>query len=81
VIGAVIGVVALIILRIRVAADEKKNMKYRSFLLMEGLWFIAGVILGPICRGTGIFDGSLLSLGLIFLLADGFGVLAVYLRR
>jgi len=81
-VGAIIGVLALAILRYRVEASEKKQYKkYSSFLLMGGLWFIVGLVFGVLYRGDGIFDAPLLSLGLIFLLAGGLGVITEYLKR
>jgi len=48
---------------------------------MGGLWFIVGLVFGVLYRGDGIFDAPLLSLGLIFLLAGGLGVITEYLKR
>ena len=80
VIGAAIGIVATAILRYRVKPGEKKIYKrYSAFLVMGGIWFIVGLILGPIYRGSSIFDTSLLILGTIFLLAGGIGVIADFL--
>jgi multisubunit Na+/H+ antiporter MnhB subunit len=81
-IGAIAGVTALVILRLRVEPSEKKEFKKSSsFLVMGGLWFIVGMIFGPLYRGDGVFDSPLLMLGLVFLLAGGFGVVAEYFRR
>jgi len=81
VIGAIIGVVALIIYTSKVGSNEKKQYrKYSSFLLMGGSWSIVGFIFGTLYRGDGIFDNTLLALGLIFLFAGGIGVIAEYLR-
>jgi hypothetical protein len=81
-IGAIIGVIALAILKIRVEPSEKKQYKkYSSFLLMGGSWFIVGLIFGVLYRGDSVFDAPLLSLGLIFLLAGGIGVIAEYLKH
>ena len=80
-IGAVIGVVALVILRLKVEPNKKKQYKkYTPFLLMGGSWSIVGFILGTLYRGDGIFDNTLLALGLIFLLAGGIGVIAEYFK-
>jgi predicted membrane channel-forming protein YqfA (hemolysin III family) len=80
-IGAVIGVVALVILRLKVEPSEKKQYKkYTPFLLMGGSWSIVGFIFGTLYRGDGIFDNTLLALGLIFLLAGGIGVIAEYFK-
>jgi predicted membrane channel-forming protein YqfA (hemolysin III family) len=80
-IGAIIGVIALAILRFRVEPSEKKQYKKcNSFLLMGGSWFVVGLIFS-LYRGTSISDAPLLSLGLIFLLAGGIGVVAEYFGR
>jgi hypothetical protein len=80
VIGAAIGVVAVVILRYRVEPGEKKIYKrYGAFLVMGGIWFIVGLVIGPISRGSSIVDTSLLTLGMILLLAGGIGVIAEYL--
>ncbi len=81
-IGAIIGVISLAILRIKVEPSEKKQYKkYSSFLLMGGSWFIVGLIFGVLYRGDSILDAPLLSLGLIFLLAGGIGVIAEYFKH
>jgi len=46
---------------------------------MGGIWFIVGLVIGPISRGSSIVDTSLLTLGMILLLAGGIGVIAEYL--
>ena len=80
--GAIIGVVALTILRFRVESNEKRQYKkYSSFLLMGGSWSIVGLLFGTLYRGDGIFDNTLLALGLIFLLAGGIGIIAEYFKR
>jgi len=79
--GAIIGVVALTILRFRVESSEKKQYKkYSSFLLMGGSWSVVGLLFGTLYRGDGIFDNTLLALGLIFLLAGGIGIIAEYFK-
>jgi hypothetical protein len=80
-IGAIIGVTALAILRFGVEPSQKKQYKkYSSFLLMGGSWFIVGLVFGVFYRGESVLDAPLLSLGLIFLLAGGIGVIAEYFR-
>lgn len=80
--GAIVGVVALVIYQFRVRQNEKKQYKkYSSFLLMGGSWSFVGLIFGTLYRGDGIFDNTLLALGLIFLFAGGVGVIAEYLKR
>lgn len=80
-IGAIIGVIALGLLR-KVELNEKRQYKkYSSFLLMGGSWSIVGFILGTLYRGSGIFDNTLLTLGIIFLCAGGLGVISEYFRR
>lgn len=80
-IGAIIGVVALVILRLKVEPSEKKQYKkYTPFLLMGGSWAIVGFVFGTLYRGDGIFDNTLLALGLIFLFAGGIGVIAEYFK-
>jgi hypothetical protein len=80
-IGAIIGVAALVILRLKVESREKKlNKKYTPFLLMGGSWSIVGFLFGTLYRGDGVFENSLLALGLIFLFAGGIGVIAEYLK-
>ena len=80
-IGAIIGVAALVIYKFRVEPSEKKQYKkYSSFLLMGGSWSIVGLIFGTLYRGDGIFDNTLLALGLIFLFAGGIGVIAEYFK-
>jgi hypothetical protein len=44
--GAIVGVTALTILKLKVEHGKKEYKKYSSFLLMGGTWFIVGVILG-----------------------------------
>lgn len=78
-IGAIIGVAALAILRLKAEPSERKQYKkYTSFLLMGGSWSIVGVVFGTLYRGDGILDNTLLALGLIFLFAGGIGVIAEY---
>jgi hypothetical protein len=80
--GAIIGVIALAILRLKIEHREKQEYKkYNSFLLMGGSWFIIGLILGVFYRGTGVFDSPLLSLGLIFLFAGSIGTITEYIKR
>lgn len=79
--GAVMGVAALAILRLRVERVKKEYEKYSSFLLMGGSWFIVGLVLGVFYRGTGVLDSPLLSLGLIFLFAGSIGVIKEYLKH
>lgn len=55
--------------------------KYNSFLLIGGSWSIVGFIFGTLYRGDGIFDNTLLALGLIFLLIGGIGIIAEYFKR
>lgn len=82
VIGAIIGVTALALLRLKVEPTEKKQYKkYSSFLLMGGSWSIIGFVLGTLYRGSGVFDNALLMLGIIFLCAGGVGVISEYFRR
>ena len=81
-IGAIIGVTALALLRLKVEPAEKKQYKkYSSFLLTGGSWSIIGFALGTLYRGSGVFDNTLLTLGIIFLCAGGVGVISEYLRR
>ena len=81
-IGAIIGVMALVIYRSK-AESNKKNQykKYSSFLLMGGSWSIVGLIFGTLYRGDGILDNTLLALGLIFLFAGGIGIIAEYFKQ
>jgi hypothetical protein len=80
--GAIIGVIALAILRLKIEHSEKQEYKkYNSFLLMGGSWFIIGLILGVFYRGTGVFDSPLLSLGLIFVFAGSIGAITEYIKR
>lgn len=79
--GAIVGVMALVIYRSKVEPSEKKQYKkYYSFLLMGGSWSIAGFIFGTLYRGDGILDNTLLALGLIFLFAGGIGLIAEYFK-
>jgi uncharacterized membrane protein len=79
--GAAIGLIALVILKLRVENGKEEYKKYSSFLLMGGTWFIVGLTLGVFYRGTGVFDSPLLSLGLIFLFAGSIGVITEYLKH
>ena len=82
VVGAIIGVTALAVLRLKVESAEKKQYKkYRSFLLMGGSWSIVGFVLGTLYRGSGVFDNALLMLGIIFLCAGSLGVISEYFRE
>jgi hypothetical protein len=82
VVGAMIGVTALAVLRLKVESAEKKQYKrYRSFLLMGGSWSIVGFVLGTLYRGSGVFDNTLLMLGIIFLSAGGLGIISEYFRE
>ncbi len=66
-VGAIIGVTALALLRLKVEPSEKKQYKKSgSFLFMGGLWSIIGFIFGTLYRGAGVFDNALLTLGIIF---------------
>jgi predicted membrane channel-forming protein YqfA (hemolysin III family) len=79
--GALIGIAALVIYRQKVEPSKKKQYKkYNSFLLMGGSWVIVGFVFGTLYRGDGIFDNTLLALGLIFLFAGGIGLLTEYFR-
>ncbi|MFX1520433.1 MAG: hypothetical protein ACFFCD_10985 [Promethearchaeota archaeon] len=82
-IGAIIGVIALAVLRLKVEQDKKKEYKkYNSFLIMGVSWFIVGLFFNLydlVYRGTWEI-GVLTSLGLIFLLAGSIGVITEYLR-
>ena len=79
-IGAIIGVTALALLRKVEPTEKKQYKKYSSFLLMGSSWSIVGFVLGTMYRGRGVFDNALLTLGIIFLWAGGFGVIAEYFR-
>jgi hypothetical protein len=80
-IGAIIGVMALALLRKMQPTEKKQYKKYSSFLLMGGSWSIIGFIVGTLYRGRGIFDNTLLTLGIIFLFAGGIGVISEYFRK
>jgi hypothetical protein len=80
-IGAMIGVIALALLRKVEPTEKKQYKKYNSFLLMGGSWSIVGFALGTLYRGSGVFDNALLTLGIIFLCAGGVGVISEYFRR
>jgi predicted membrane channel-forming protein YqfA (hemolysin III family) len=78
-IGAVIGVVALAVLRIEAKSDSKKNYKkYSSILLIGKSWFIIGALLEIIYRDESVLDTTLFSLGFILLLAGGLGIILEY---
>jgi hypothetical protein len=80
-IGALLGVVALMIYRHKVEPSKKKQYKkFNSFLIMGGSWTAVGFVFGTLYRGDGIFNNTLLALGLIFLFAGGIGVVAEYFR-
>jgi hypothetical protein len=80
-IGAVIGVAALVIYRYKIEPSKKKQYKkYSSFLIMGGSWTFIGFVFGTYYRGDGVFDNTLLALGLIFLFAGGLGVIAEYFK-
>lgn len=80
-IGAMIGVTALALLG-KVEPNEKKQYKkYSSFLLMGGSWSIVGFVLGTLYRGSGVFDNTLLMLGIMFLCAGGVGVISKYFKE
>jgi predicted membrane channel-forming protein YqfA (hemolysin III family) len=80
-IGAIIGVTALALLKKVEPTEKKQYKKYSSFLLMGGSWSIVGFLLGTLYRGSGVFDNTLLTLGIIFLCAGGIGVINEYFRR
>lgn len=81
-VGAIIGLTALVLLRLKVEPTEKKQYKKSgSFLFMGGSWAIIGFVFGTLYRGSGIFDNALLALGIIFLCAGGVGIISKYFRR
>jgi hypothetical protein len=80
-IGAMIGVIALALLRKMGPTEKKQYKKHNSFLLMGGSWSIVGFLLGTLYRGSGVLDNTLLTLGIIFLCAGGLGVISEYFRR
>jgi len=78
---AIIGVIALALLRKVEPTEKKQYKKYSSFLIVGGSWSIIGFILGNLYRGRGIFDNTLLTVGIIFLFAGGIGVISEYFRK
>lgn len=81
-IGAIIGVVALSILKFGISREQKKDYKkYSTFFLMGLSWSIVGLFFEIFYRGESVLDSTLFSFGLIFLFAGGIGVILEYLRK